>query len=100
MDDPLDYDWMPEALDIAAQCWHEEDTKHIEMDSRLAMVVAKTIASWMRAGAIHASNSDYWRARAKAAEALLNARPGDGDATLPGFPELLSVEATHQRIAG
>ena len=51
MDDPLDYDWMPEALDIAAQCWHEEDTKHIEMDSRLAMVVlgrrpSRKFSSW------------------------------------------------------
>ena len=42
MSDHLDYDWMPEALGIAAQCWCEEDTKHIEMDSRLGMVVAKT----------------------------------------------------------
>jgi hypothetical protein len=40
-------DRMTQALQVAAQCWCDEDTKHIEMDSRLAKAVAKRLCVLM-----------------------------------------------------
>jgi hypothetical protein len=54
-------DWMPEARAIAAQCWCDEETKHIEMDPVLAEAVARRIA-------FHARNEEVWRERAMHAE--------------------------------
>lgn len=56
-----DYDWMEEATATAAQCWCDEDTKSIEMDSRLATAVAKRIAVWMQTAAQSQRNTDYYR---------------------------------------
>jgi hypothetical protein len=61
-------DWMPEARQMAAQCWCDEDTKHTEMDGVLAEAVARRIAAWMETGAFHARNEAYWRERAEKAE--------------------------------
>jgi hypothetical protein len=61
-------DWMSEARHAAAQCWCDEDTKHIEMDVVLAEAVARRIAAWMDTGAFHARNEEYWRNRAIIAE--------------------------------
>lgn len=65
---PADYDWLPEAREIAAQCWCDDETKHLEMDAVLFEAVAKRIAVWMRTGAQHANNEGYWRGRARGAE--------------------------------
>jgi hypothetical protein len=68
---PQQVDWMPEARQMAAQCWCDEDTSSIEMDVRLAEAVARRIAAWMETGAFHARNEAYWRERAEAAERRL-----------------------------
>lgn len=56
-----EYDWMPEARVIAAQCWCDAETSGIEMDARLAEAFARRLAAWMRTGAQHARNEEYWR---------------------------------------
>lgn len=58
-----EYDWMDEARQIAAQCWCDPETQHKEMDAVLCESVARRIASWMRTGAQHARNEEYWRDR-------------------------------------
>jgi hypothetical protein len=60
---------MPEALQIAAQCWCDDETSSIVMDHRLAEAMARRIAAWMETGALHAQNETYWKARAESAEA-------------------------------
>lgn len=61
--------WLPEAREMAAQCWCDATTEHIDMDPVLAEVVAYKIAAWMDTGAFHARNEAYWRERAETAEA-------------------------------
>lgn len=78
------YYWMPEARQIAAQCWCDDETKHIEMDVVLAEAVAKRIAAWMRTGAQHAGNEEYWRNRAVAAEAAISKHEADKAAGVGG----------------
>lgn len=56
------YDWMPEAMAIAAQCWCEPETSGTQMDPVLAEVFARHIAAWMRTGAQHARDAQYWHA--------------------------------------
>lgn len=53
--------WMPEARQLAAQCWCDEETKHIEMDTRLAEAVAKRIAAWMDSAADFSRGVEYYR---------------------------------------
>ena len=65
---PADYDWMPEARGAAAQCWCDEETKHITLHPDLCEAVARRIAAWMQTGAFHARNEEYWRDRALKAE--------------------------------
>ena len=62
--------WLPEARQIAAQCWCDEETKHTVMDPTLAEAVARRIAAWMETGAFHARNEAYWRERALKAEGV------------------------------
>ena len=62
-------DWMPEARQLAAQCWCDAETEHIEMNPVLAEAVARRIAAWMDTGAFHARNEAYWRERTEKAEA-------------------------------
>jgi hypothetical protein len=57
----MEYDWMQEATEIAAQCWCDKETSHIVMDSTLAMAVAKRIAGWMQTAAQNQRNTDYYR---------------------------------------
>lgn len=56
-----EYDYMEEAMESAAQCWCDEETKHIVMDSDLAMAVAKRIAAWMQTTAQNQRNTEYYR---------------------------------------
>lgn len=63
------YDWLPEARQIAAQCWCDDETKHLVMEPALAEAVARRVAAWMQTGAQHARNEEYWRDRALKAEA-------------------------------
>lgn len=60
------HDWMDEARCIAAQCWCDDTTAHIVMDTALCEAVARRIAAWMQTGAQHARNESYWRERALA----------------------------------
>lgn len=53
--------WMPEARQLAAQCWCDDETKHIEMDVVLAEAVARRIAAWMDSAAMFNRNSDFYR---------------------------------------
>jgi len=54
-------DWMPEALQIAAQCWGDSETKDCMMDVALATAVAKRIALWIETAAQNQRNADYYR---------------------------------------
>jgi hypothetical protein len=63
------YDWLLQAREIAAQCWRDDETKHLVMELALAEAVARRIAAWMQTGAQHARNEEYWRDRALKAEA-------------------------------
>ncbi len=63
------YDWLPEAREIAAQCWCDDETTHLVMETALAEAVARHVAAWMQTGAQHARNEEYWRDRALKAEA-------------------------------
>lgn len=95
-----EYDWMPEARQIAAQCWCDEETKRKPMDPELVEAFARRLAAWMRIGSQHARNEQYlcdqiktmsvcalgivnhsvagymkhWEDRAEKAEAVLAAR--------------------------
>lgn len=60
--------WLPEAREMAAQCWCDTTTASIPMQPMLAEQVAIRIALWMDTGAFHARNEAYWRDRAKKAE--------------------------------
>ncbi len=53
--------WMPEARAMAAQCWCDDETKHIVMDTALAEAIAKRIAAWMDTAADFARNEDFYR---------------------------------------
>lgn len=53
--------WMPEARQIAAQCWCDDATKNTVMDTVLAEAVAKRIATWMETAAQHCRNESYYR---------------------------------------
>ena len=52
--------WMPEARQMAAQCWCDSDTSHIEMDVLLAEAVARRIASWMDTAAQMQRNAEFY----------------------------------------
>jgi hypothetical protein len=54
-------DRMTEALQIAAQCWCDEETKHIEMDSDLAKAVAKRLCVLMEPAEQSPSGFEYYR---------------------------------------
>lgn len=56
-----DYDWMPEARQIAAQCWCAPETATMPMDSVLAERFAVQLASWMKTAAQNVRNVDYYR---------------------------------------
>ena len=62
--------WLPEARELAAQCWCDEENKHTEMDVSLAESIAHRIAAWMETAAFHARNEAYWRTRAERAERI------------------------------
>lgn len=53
--------FMPEAREYAAQCWHSEETKGLEMNAALAEVVAQKIAEWMYNAALFSLNANLYR---------------------------------------
>lgn len=53
--------WMPEARQMAGQCWCDDETKDTEMDVILAEAVAKRIALWMDSAAQAERNTAYYR---------------------------------------
>ena len=55
------YDWMDEAMVLAAQCWCDEETKSIEVDPILGEAIARRIALWMQTAAQNQRNADYYR---------------------------------------
>jgi hypothetical protein len=52
---------MDDARQMAAQCWCDDETKHIQMDAVLAEAVAKRIATWMECAAEASRATDYYR---------------------------------------
>lgn len=55
------YNWMEEARQQAAQCWCDDETSSMEMNTVLAEAVAKRIAVWMEEAARSQVNCDYYR---------------------------------------
>jgi len=53
--------FIEEARQIAAQCWCDKETEHLEMDVILAEVIARKVAAWMETGADYSRNADYYR---------------------------------------
>ena len=52
---------MDEARQIAAQCWCEPETQHLEMDTVLAEAVARQIANWMSTAAMLGNNVQFYQ---------------------------------------
>ena len=52
--------FMETARQEAAQCWCDETTKHIEMDSALAEAIARRLAGWMRLAAQETDGAQYY----------------------------------------
>jgi len=52
--------YIEEARQIAAQCWCDDETKHIEMDAMLAEAVAIRIAVWMDSAAEFSRNQEFY----------------------------------------
>lgn len=59
--DPKDYDYMEEGRQFAAQCWCDEETKSIPMDTRLAEACAKRIAAWMQTASQGYRGAEFYR---------------------------------------
>ena len=57
----MNYDWMDEARQLAAQCWCDKETSDREMDVVLAEAVAKRIAAWMETAAQENKNTEFYR---------------------------------------
>jgi len=53
--------WLPEARQLAAQCWCDDETQNREMDVILAEAVAHRIAAWMDTAAQAYRDADYYR---------------------------------------
>ena len=49
------------ALEIAAQAWCDESTKHTVMDPTLANAFARRLAVWIENARQHARNEDFYR---------------------------------------
>lgn len=52
---------MPEARQLAAQCWCDTETQYRVMDTALAEAVAKRIAAWMQSAAEFANSVEYYQ---------------------------------------
>ena len=53
--------YLEEARQIAAQCWCDDETKHIEMNVALAEAVAQRIAAWMDSAAQFCRNQEFYQ---------------------------------------
>ena len=58
---PKEYDYMEEGRQFAAQCWCDEETKGIPMDTRLAEACAKRIAAWMQTASQGYRGAEFYR---------------------------------------
>ena len=83
---------MQEARMVAAQCWCDEETSGMEMDSVLAEAVARRIAAWMETAAQMAQNADFYRGLLdECAKHLGEAAYTADDGTVMDEPLLLKV---------
>ena len=48
------------AREMAAQCWCDDETKHLVMEPALAEAVARRIDSWMEIAAEYARNAEFY----------------------------------------
>lgn len=53
--------WMPEARQLAAQCWCDKETEGLTMDTRLAEACAIRIAAWMSTAAQMSNDAEFYR---------------------------------------
>lgn len=56
-----DNPYFDQARQAAAQCWCDEETQSIEMDTRLAEAFAKRLAVWMEEASIYNRNAGFYR---------------------------------------
>ena len=68
-------DQLPEAREIAEQCWCDPTTAGIEMDAALVEVFARKLAAYIETAAFYARNADYWCDRAMRAEGVFTSIP-------------------------
>jgi hypothetical protein len=54
-------DNMDTARQMAAQCWCDAETSHIEMNPALCEAVAKRIAAWMDTAAHMSRDAEFYR---------------------------------------
>ena len=54
-------DFMEDARHQAAQCWCDDDTSGIVMDTRIAEAAARRIAAWMDDAARFARDAQFYR---------------------------------------
>lgn len=87
---------------MAAQCWCDESTKYIAMESLLAEAVARRIAGWMDTAAQHLRNEMYYRGLVTRCGAVFGvaARTCDDGSVVPDVlcakvPELVESCGAH-----
>jgi len=85
--------WLHQAREIAAQCWCDETTRHVEMVPELAEVMAHKIAAWIETAALHAKNEAYWRERAERAPS--DSLPDDAGRRLVAGEPMTVMEMQH-----
>ncbi len=56
-----EYNYLDEALQLAAQCWCDKETEMLTMDPVLCSAVAKRIGLWMETAAQNQRNANYYR---------------------------------------
>lgn len=49
------------ALEVAAQCWCDEETQHIVMQPALAEAFAKRLENWMNLAKEESDNTEFYR---------------------------------------
>lgn len=80
------------ARQIAAQCWCDEETSHIEMDTAICEAVAKRLDTWMDTAAQAQRNCDFYRGLVDQCAQHLGAEAFTADdGTLMKDPVLLKV---------
>lgn len=54
-------DIMVLAREMAARCWCDKETEHLEMNAVLAEAFAKRLACWLESAAQFSRNADFYR---------------------------------------